>query len=196
MRTHSVLLCAALLAFSASAAATGAGHRHHNGPEVAVYGCLALPAPGQPPASGTWERTVNPGTHAVQVRAAVQAINNAGAALHVRLVKRGAPADVTVTPDRDLPGKTIAMTSGCLSPGRIGAVSHVTMERDFPDGLDETLAVSRQLAVAFGLSVDDHDKCSTMAFVQNATLRGCGDGYTLLQPVDRAALQHVWGTVR
>jgi hypothetical protein len=166
-------------------------------PVAGSAGGPATSAPAQPPMSGTWAKTVNPGPHPEEARSAVDAINSVGSALKMTIVKAGDPAaDIRVLPDEDLSKNVIARTRGCLRPGYISTHATVTLDSDMPEGTDAVLAMTRQLAVAVGLQPNDKDACSTMALLQNDTIRGCGGRLAPLQLVDRKALLATWGPKR
>ena len=160
---------------------------------AAVGGCPAASAAQLPEHSGRWPRTVAPGPHVAEVKAAAAALSAAGSGLDVQVVSSDSKADVVVTSDRDLKHNWIAQTRGCLKPGLVPMIATVTLDPSPPSGTDLALAMTRQLAVAFGLGTNDRSPCSTMATNQGRTREGCGRGLALLQPVDRAALISVWG---
>jgi hypothetical protein len=163
-------------------------------PAAATAGCPAAPAPATPPPGGLWTKSVDPGPHLTQVRAAVAALNAAGSALKITIVEPGdAKADVRVLPDEDLEKNVIARTSGCLKPGFVSARATVVLDPDVPRGTNVDLSMTRQLAVAFGLQRNEEDTCSTLAFNQRKTIRGCDSSLGLLQPVDKENLVRTWG---
>jgi hypothetical protein len=186
-------IAAAACVFSASVVLTGFGEDHEWGGGPPEGSCRVIIPAGRP-AGGVWRRTIRPGRHLVEARAAVAAINAAGSALELSIAKAGSSADIVVADDTDLPGNRIGQTEGCLGPGQVPAASTITLERNLPAPVDRDLIMTRQIAVAVGLGGRRSTGCSTLAVEQQAMKAACGSGYRLLQPVDEQALRRVWGS--